>query len=73
LGGVAPEDRLPEAAYAKATNEAVNRTLSEQARLVATGGHAVILDATFLDPVPRRQIEAELRAWFKPGLHVGPD
>jgi predicted kinase len=47
--------------------------LSEQARLVATGGHAVILDATFLDPVPRRQIEAELRAWFKPGLHVGPD
>jgi uncharacterized protein len=50
LHGVAPEVRLPPNAYSDAANAAVNAELVYQTRLVAAGGHSVILDATFLDP-----------------------
>jgi predicted kinase len=50
LHGVAPEVRLPESAYSSSANAAVDAALVEQACLVSSGGHAVVVDATFLDP-----------------------
>jgi len=47
--GVAPEQRLPQAAYAPAADAAVAAELDELAGTVAAAGHAVIGDATFLD------------------------
>jgi uncharacterized protein len=58
LHSVAPEDRLPQAAYSAEANAAVNKVLLDQVRDVADGGHAVILDATFLDPTMRLAVAA---------------
>jgi len=68
--GVAPEARLPPTAYAEAANAAVNAALLEQARAVAAGGHAVILDATFIDPAMRRAAAAAARDASVPFLGV---
>ncbi len=61
LHGVAPEDRLPPGAYAAAANVATNRVLIEHALVVGRSGHAVILDATFLDPSVRAELENRVR------------
>jgi aminoglycoside phosphotransferase family enzyme/predicted kinase len=61
LHGVAPEARLPQDAYSGAANAAVNFTLIDLARSAAAGGHAVIVDATFLDLAMRRDVEAAAR------------
>ena len=61
LHGVAPEVRLPQDAYSGTANAAVNRTLIEMARVAAVGGHAVIVDSTFLDMAMRRDLEAVAR------------
>jgi aminoglycoside phosphotransferase family enzyme/predicted kinase len=59
LAGVAPEVRLPEAAYDAATTARVYAALHEQAREALAAGFPVILDATFLRAEERRAV-AEL-------------
>jgi hypothetical protein len=61
LHGVAPETRLPEEAYSEAANAAVNRALIEMARAAASGGHAVVVDSTFLNMAMRRDLETAAR------------
>jgi aminoglycoside phosphotransferase family enzyme/predicted kinase len=56
LWDTAPESRLPPDAYTAAANTATNDTLVEQARIVAGTGHAVIIDATFLDSAVRQAV-----------------
>jgi aminoglycoside phosphotransferase family enzyme/predicted kinase len=56
--GVAPEQRLGPDAYAEPVSAAVFATLADSAATAAAGGHAVIADATFLDPAHRRLIVA---------------
>jgi aminoglycoside phosphotransferase family enzyme/predicted kinase len=53
LLGVAPEERLPPAAYAGGVGRRVFARLIEDARSAAGVGHAVVADATFLDPADR--------------------
>ena len=53
LHHVEPEARLRPDAYTDAANTATNRAVIEQARVAATSGHAVIVDATFLDSAIR--------------------
>jgi uncharacterized protein len=57
LHGLLPEARLPPRAYSPAANAATNEALAEQARVAAEGGHAVIVDATFLDLTVRVALE----------------
>ena len=57
LHGVPPEARLPPSAYSAAANAAINEAVVEQARVAAGAGHAVIVDATFLDPAVRVALE----------------
>jgi uncharacterized protein len=66
----APEQRLPEAAYADAASEAVGRELVRSAQAVAAGGHAVIADASFLDPGLRAAIAAAAKAARVPFVGV---
>lgn len=49
LFGVAPEQRLPKAAYTGAVSFEVMAALAQGVRLAAGAGHAVIADATFMD------------------------
>ena len=56
LHGVAPEIRAGRAAYSAATSARVNATLLDG--IAAAGNHAVIADATFLNPVLRRAVAA---------------
>jgi uncharacterized protein len=56
--GVEPEQRLPASAYTKAKSAAVFTDLASLTRIAAQGGHAVIADATFMDPTHRSMIEA---------------
>jgi aminoglycoside phosphotransferase family enzyme/predicted kinase len=56
--GVAPEVRLPPSAYAPEASAAVQAELLAQAAEALRGGHAVIADATFLDPAFRQAVEA---------------
>lgn len=58
LHGAAPEDRLPQSAYAAAANEAVNAALVAGAEAAARAGQSVIADSTFLAPELRSAIEA---------------
>jgi aminoglycoside phosphotransferase family enzyme/predicted kinase len=57
LHGVPPEARLPPSAYSAAANKATNEAVVEQARVAAEAGHAVIVDATFLDLAVRIALE----------------
>jgi hypothetical protein len=59
--GVAPEQRLPPAAYSQAESAAVFAELFALARQAAAAGHAVIADAAFLDPSDRAGIAAAAR------------
>jgi uncharacterized protein len=55
--GMAPEERLAESAYTEEKSTAVFGELARLAELAAGGGHAVIADATFIDPAHRSAIE----------------
>jgi aminoglycoside phosphotransferase family enzyme/predicted kinase len=57
LHGVAPGDRLPPAAYRKEASRPVYGALGERAAVLVRAGHAAIVDAVFLDPAERAQIE----------------
>ena len=57
LHGAAPGDRLPPKAYRKDTSRAVYDALAERAAVLTRAGHATIVDAVFLDPAERAQIE----------------
>ena len=54
LAGVAPEDRLPPAAYGAEVSANVHDAMFAAARIALEAGHSVVLDATFLDPAVRR-------------------
>ncbi|HME25303.1 MAG TPA: AAA family ATPase [Acetobacteraceae bacterium] len=60
--GAAPEERLPQSAYTDAASEAVFAALAALVRETSAGGHAVVADATFIDPRHRAMIEAAARA-----------
>ena len=51
--GVAPEARLPEAAYAPEVSDVLHAEMFAQARAALDIGHSVVLDAVFLDPAMR--------------------
>ncbi len=55
--GLAPEQRLPAAAYAPAESRAVMAELAGAARAAIAAGHAVIADASFRDATDRAAIE----------------
>jgi uncharacterized protein len=61
LHGAEPEQHLPPAAYTEAASTAVFAALADAARETAAGGHAVVADATFIDPAHRRAISAAAR------------
>ncbi len=50
LHGVAPEAKLPPEAYTDAASARVFAELTREAEAAARAGHAVIADATFIDP-----------------------
>lgn len=54
--GIAPEAGLPAEAYGGAASRAVFGALFEAAAAAAAAGHAVIADATFIDPAHRRAV-----------------
>jgi uncharacterized protein len=58
--GVAPEARLPPDAYSETANAATNGALIDQSRIATEAGHAVIADATFLDPTVRDALAAAI-------------
>ena len=64
LFGIPPEARLPPQAYGPAANEATNVALLDGLRAAVRGGHAVVLDATFLDPTLRARIRDATPAPF---------
>jgi aminoglycoside phosphotransferase family enzyme/predicted kinase len=73
LHSVAPEARLPQRAYSAEANAAVNKVLLDQVREVAEGGHAVILDATFIGQAMRLAVAAATREMSVPFLGVWLD
>ncbi len=76
--GVAPEQRLPQTAYSDAASEAVFGELAGMVEATARGGHAVVADATFIDPHHRSMLEAAARSagapflgmWLEAPLHA---
>lgn len=70
LHGVAPGIRLEADAYAEAVSSRVFGVLAADAEMVAAGGHAVIADATFLDPAHRASIVAAARVVNIPFLGI---
>jgi uncharacterized protein len=68
LHGAAPEDRLPQTAYSEAASAAVFATLAQLAAETAAAGHAVIADATFIDPRHRAMLDGAARAAGVPFL-----
>jgi predicted kinase len=61
LMGVAPETRLPEAAYDAESSAAVYAQLGEEAGPLLRAGRSVILDAVFGQPEERAAAEAVAR------------
>jgi aminoglycoside phosphotransferase family enzyme/predicted kinase len=55
--GIAPGERLPPEAYRKEISGLVYDTLTERAAVLVRAGHTAIVDAVFLDPEERAQIE----------------
>lgn len=55
--GVAPEARLPPEAYRPEESAAVHAEMFALARAALAAGHAVVLDAMFLDPTLRTEAE----------------
>lgn len=60
--GVAPEQRLPPAAYEEHVSAAVFATLIADAGRAVAAGHTTIADATFLDPAHRQALRTEAEA-----------
>ena len=58
LHGVAPEAKLPPAAYTPEASRAVFDRLAAQMREAVAAGHAAIADATFMNPAHRAQIQS---------------
>jgi uncharacterized protein len=61
LHGANPETRLPQEAYTATADAATNRTVVQHAGIAAAAGHAVIVDATFLDMAVREDLAATIR------------
>ncbi len=55
--GIAPAARLPPEAYQKEVSRQVYDALAQRAAALVRAGHAAIVDAVFLDPDERAQIE----------------
>ncbi len=70
LLGVAPEDRLPDAAYGAAVNRRTAAALVSAMQDAVAGGHTVILDATFLGGELRDRVAAAVVAAGVPFLGV---
>jgi predicted kinase len=70
MHGIAPEERLPTSAYSEDVNQVVNAALIRHAREIASNGHAVVLDATFLDERMRQAAEAAAESAAMPFLGV---
>ncbi|MBS0562079.1 MAG: AAA family ATPase [Proteobacteria bacterium] len=68
LYGAAPEEALPQEAYASTVGRQVFAWLIDAARDAAAGGHAVIADATFLAPEDRTALAAAASAASVPFL-----
>ena len=74
--GVAPEQRLPDSAYAEPVSRAVLAELCRAAGDTVAAGHAAIADATFLDPADRACVARAagtahfLGAWLEAPLDV---
>jgi aminoglycoside phosphotransferase family enzyme/predicted kinase len=72
--GVAPEQRLDPTAYAPQASAAVFAEMFAAARAIAAAGHAVVADATFMDPAHRAAIAAAgapfLGVWLTAPLPV---
>ncbi len=73
LHGAAPEQRLPQDAYSLATNARVDAALVETVRAAIAAGHAVVADATFLDPALRLAVAATGAPFLGVWLHAPPD
>ncbi len=73
LHRVAPEQRLPEDAYGPAANACVDAVLIETVRAAAAAGHAVIADATFLDPALRQAVASAGAPFLGVWLHAPAD
>jgi aminoglycoside phosphotransferase family enzyme/predicted kinase len=61
LHGVAPEEKLPPAAYSETANAALNAALLEAAAAALRTGQAVLADSTFLHAPLRDSIETVAR------------
>jgi uncharacterized protein len=59
--GVPPEQRLPRSSYTKRKSVAVFEELARMVEVAAKGGHAVIADATFIDPAHRAMAQTAAR------------
>jgi aminoglycoside phosphotransferase family enzyme/predicted kinase len=57
LHGVVPEAKLPQSAYTEDASTRVFAELTQQAGTAASAGHAVIADATFIDPQHRAALK----------------
>lgn len=68
LEHVRPEDRLPPSAYTAVSHQRTDAALLDNARDAIGGGHAVVVDATFLDPGLRERVAAVARAAGAPFL-----
>ena len=62
LQAVRPEVRLPTSAYDLASHRRTDAALLANVRDAAAGRHAVVVDATFLDPGLRESVAAAARA-----------
>ena len=71
--GVAPEQRLPEAAYARSSDCANSAMLIAQAHEIVRGGHTVIADATFLATADRDAMAVIGRAAHVPFVGIWLD
>lgn len=60
--GVAPEQRLPKSAYAPRVSTSVFAEIAAAAGAIAASGHAVVADATFMDPAHRTALRAAVEA-----------
>ncbi len=76
LHGLAPEQRLPESAYAEPVSRVVLAELCRAVAATAAAGHAAIADATFLDLADRAAVARAagdahfLGAWLQAPLAV---
>jgi hypothetical protein len=62
LHGAAPEQKLPPAAYDEAANQRVAAALLDGVSFVASSGHGLIVDASFLQPTLRQAVAQRVQA-----------